>query len=85
MDEMRISRASAAATYGKGEATVDERARRISRSSPSAETVLHVTRRVGESGQVAFRLTGRAPNLQFGDYTICVQATKGELAFLPGA
>ncbi len=49
---MRRSPVSAASTYGKGEVAVDERVRRASRISPSAETVLYVTRRLEEYRQI---------------------------------
>lgn len=48
MDDMRCSPGSAASTYGKGEATVDERVRRTCRHSPSAETVRYVICRLEE-------------------------------------
>lgn len=48
VDDMRRSPVSAALTYGKGEAAVDERVRRARRVSPSADTVASVTRRLEE-------------------------------------
>lgn len=48
VDDMRRSPVSAALTYGKGEAAVDERVRRARRISPSADTVASVTRRLEE-------------------------------------
>ena len=48
VNDMRRSPAAAALTYGKGEGSVDERVRRASRLSPSAETVAYVTRRLEE-------------------------------------
>jgi Uncharacterized iron-regulated protein len=48
VSDMRRSPAGAALTYGKGEGSVDERVRRASRVSPSAETVAYVTRRLEE-------------------------------------
>jgi SM-20-related protein len=46
--EMRASAASAALTYGKGDATVDERVRRVRRLSPSPQTVAFVTHQLDE-------------------------------------
>ncbi|HEY8188700.1 MAG TPA: 2OG-Fe(II) oxygenase [Pyrinomonadaceae bacterium] len=51
VNDMRCSPFSAASTYGKGDATVDERVRRTSRASPSTETVLYVIRRLEEHRQ----------------------------------
>ena len=44
--EMRRARATAAVTYGKGKASVDERVRRVRQVSVSLETVADVTRRL---------------------------------------
>lgn len=48
LNDMRRSPATAATTYGQGEATVDERVRRTRRVSAPAETVRYVTRRLEE-------------------------------------
>lgn len=48
---MRGSPISAALTYGKGEAAVDDRVRRASRITPSTETIQYVTRRLEEHRQ----------------------------------
>lgn len=46
VDEMRRSPVTSASTYGKGDATVDERVRRTSRVSPSAEKARYVMGRL---------------------------------------
>jgi len=48
IDEMCRAPVSAALTYGKGEAAVDETVRRARRSSPPADTILYVTQRLAE-------------------------------------
>lgn len=55
VDEVRHSPGGAASTYGKGERTVDERVRRTSRVSPSADTVRGVIRRLEECRPIVER------------------------------
>jgi len=74
VDEMRHSPAAAAPTYGKGEATIDERVRRTSRVSPTGETVRHVLSRLEECremGEQHFKIElGKCEEPQFLCYRI---------------
>jgi len=46
VNDMRRSTVEPALTYGKGEATVDQQVRRVSRITPSSDTILYVARRL---------------------------------------